>query len=149
MKLIVNTEPDMAQALRTARTIAVVGLSPKPHRESFNVARYLQAAGYRILPVNPIVAASDEPTILGEPCYANLQSAAQSLPAGQRIDVVNVFRNSEDVPPVAQEAVEVGARALWLQLGIENEDAAALALAHGLLVWQDCCIKIERRRIFG
>ena len=149
MKLIVNTEPNMAQLLRTARTIAVVGLSPKPHRESFGVARYLQAAGYRILPVNPIVAASGEPTILGEPCYASLQSAAQSLPAGQKLDLVNVFRNSEDVPPVAQEAVAVGAQALWLQLGIRNDGAAALALSHGLLVWQDCCIKIEHRRIFG
>jgi uncharacterized protein len=133
----------LAQLLRQTRSIAVVGLSPKPHRESFDVARYLQAAGYRVVPVNPVVAASSTPQILGETCYASLQDAAQQGP----IDMVNVFRNSVDVPPVADAAIAVGARTLWLQLGISHEAAAAQARAAGLVVVQDLCIKIEHRAL--
>jgi uncharacterized protein len=131
----------LAQLLRQTRSIAVVGLSPKPHRESFGVARYLQAVGYRIIPVNPVVAASSTPQILGETCYASLQDAAQQGP----IDMVNVFRNSADVPPVADAAIAIGAKTLWLQLGIRHEAAAAKARAAGLVVVQDLCIKIEHR----
>jgi uncharacterized protein len=133
----------LAQLLRQTRSIAVVGLSPKPHRESFDVAHYLQAAGYRVVPVNPVVAASSTPQILGETCYASLQDAAQQGP----IDMVNVFRNSVDVPPVADAAIAVGARTLWLQLGISHEAAAAQARAAGLVVVQDLCIKIEHRAL--
>ena len=125
------------QILTTCRTVAVVGLSPKPDRASFEVAHYMQAHGWRIIPVNPVAAASGA-TILGEPVYATLQEAAQHA----SIDLVDVFRNSEDVPPVVQEAIAIGARALWLQLGIENAQAAAAAQAAGLWVVQNRCLKV-------
>ena len=124
--------------LKTCRTVAVVGLSPKPHRDSFDVARYMQAHGWRIIPVNPVAAASGEP-ILGEKVYATLLEAAQH----EKIDLVNVFRNSADVPPVAQEAIAIGAQALWLQLGIENAAAASAAQAAGLRVVQNKCLLVE------
>lgn len=135
--------------LRTARTIAVVGLSAKPFRDSYVVAKYLQAAGYRILPVNPVLAASSDPTILGEPCHSSLTSAAYSLGEGKHIDIVNVFRKSADVPPIVDEAVVMDAQAIWLQLGITHEASAAFALEMGLVVVQDRCIKIEHRRVMG
>jgi predicted CoA-binding protein len=124
--------------LNTCRTVAVVGLSPKPHRDSYEVAHYMQQQGWRIIPVNPIAAASGEP-ILGEKVYATLKDAAQH----EKIDLVDVFRNAEDVPPVAAEAIAIGAQALWLQLGIEHADAAATAQAAGLRVVQNKCLLIE------
>ena len=120
--------------LQTCRTVAVVGLSPKPHRASHGVARYMQAQGWRIVPVNPNAV-----EILGEKAYPSLTEAARH----ERIDLVNVFRHSADVPPVADEAIAIGASALWLQLGIENEASAAQARAAGLLVVQDRCLKVE------
>ena len=126
--------------LNTCRTIAVVGLSPHPHRASFDVARYMQAAGYRIIPINPNVAA-DGGEVLGEKAYANLLQAAQH----EKIDLVNCFRNSVDIPPVVDEAIAIGAKAVWMQLGISNAAAAAQAEAHGLLVVQNQCIKIDHR----
>ena len=117
-------------------SIAVVGLSTKPHRASFDVARYLQAAGYRIIPVNPNVG-----EVLGEKAYATLQEAAEH----EKIDLVNCFRNSEDIPPVVDEAIAIGARAVWMQLGISHPAAAAKAEAAGLLVVQDHCIKVDHR----
>ncbi len=136
---------DTATLLRTAKIIAIVGLSPKPHRESFGVAQYLQAVGYRIMPVNPVVAASNDPQILGEPCYATLADASKALPAGQRIGIVNIFRNSDDVPPVVDEAIAVHASAVWMQLGIAHTEAATKAHTAGLQVVQDRCIKIDHR----
>lgn len=127
--------------------MAIVGCSPKPHRDSYDVARYLQAAGYRILPVNPVVVASGPAQILGESCYASLADAAQALPAGQRIDIAVIFRNSDDVPPVVHDAVAVGVGAVWMQLGIAHPEAAALAAAAGLHVVQNRCIKIEHRQL--
>jgi len=124
--------------LRTCRTVAVVGLSPKPHRDSYEVAHYMQKQGWRIIPVNPVAAASGE-LILGEKVYATLQDAAQH----EKIDLVDVFRNSADVPPIAQDAMAIGAQALWLQLGIENAAAAAAAQAAGLRVVQNKCLLIE------
>ena len=126
--------------LNTCRTIAVVGLSPHTHRASFDVARYLQAAGYRIIPVNPNVAA-DGGEVLGEKAYASLREASKH----EQIDLVNCFRNSVDIPPVVDEAIAIGAKAVWMQLGISNAAAAAKAEAHGLLVVQDHCIKIDHR----
>ena len=126
--------------LKHYRTIAVVGLSPKPHRASFDVSRYMQAAGYRIIPVNPLVAASGG-QVLGEKAYATLVEAAQH----EKIQLVNCFRNSEDILPVVDEAIAIGAKAVWMQLGITNAAAAAKAEAHGLLVVQDHCIKIDHR----
>ena len=135
--MLTETET-IRQILASCRTVAVVGLSPRPERASHEVAHYLQVHGWRIIPVNP-VAASSGATILGEPVYATLQEAARHA----SIDVVDVFRNSEDVPPIAQEAIAIGARALWLQLGIENGPAAAAAQAAGLWVVQNRCLKVE------
>jgi predicted CoA-binding protein len=136
-----NTETELQSILRHCRTVAVVGLSPKAHRDSYRVAQYMQAQGWRIIPVNPSAAASEMP-ILGEKVHASLTEAAQH----EKIDLVNVFRNSEDVPPVAQEAIAIGARALWLQLGILHEAAAAQARAAGMWVVQDLCLKVEHAR---
>jgi predicted CoA-binding protein len=130
----------MPYILNHCRTIAVVGLSPKPHRASFDVSRYMQAAGYRIIPVNPVVAAAGE-KVLGEKAYATLQEAALH----EKIDLVNCFRNSEDIPPIVDAAIAIGAKAVWMQLGITNPAAAANAEAAGLLVVQDHCLKIDHR----
>ena len=126
----------IAHILKNYKTIAVVGLSHKPHRASFDVARYMQGNGYRIIPVNP-----NETQVLGEKAYATLLAAA----AHEKINLVNCFRNSEDIPPIVDEAIAIGAKALWMQLGIANADAAARAEAAGLLVVQDQCIKIDHR----
>jgi predicted CoA-binding protein len=126
------------QILSTCKTIAVVGLSPKPHRASFDVSRYMQAHGWRIIPVNPAAVANGA-TILGEKVYATLTEAAQH----EKIELVNVFRNAEDVPPVVDEAIVIGALAVWLQLGIVNDRALEKAQAAGLRVIQDKCLKIE------
>ena len=127
----------IAQLVSKPLTVAVVGLSPKPHRDSFGVAQYMQAHGWRIVPINPNAS-----EILGEKAYATLTEAAEH----ERIDLVNVFRNSEDVPPVVDEAIAIGAPALWLQLGITHEVAAAKARAAGLLVVQNKCLKVEHAR---
>jgi hypothetical protein len=126
----------MPYILTHCRTIAVVGLSPKPHRASFDVARYMQACGYRIIPVNPNVT-----EVLGEKAYASLTEAAQH----ESIDLVNCFRNSEDIPPIVDDAIAIGAKAVWMQLGITHAAAAAKAEAAGLLVVQDHCLKIDHR----
>ena len=131
------TELDsISQILATCRTVAVVGLSPKPHRASFDVSRYMQAHGWRIIPVNPLAAGQ---TILGQTVYATLLEAARV----EKIDLVNVFRNAEDVPPIVDEAIALGVPALWLQLGITHEAAAAKARAAGLHVVQNKCLKVE------
>ena len=128
----------LAAFLRTVRTAAVVGCSPRPDRPSHEVARYLQGAGVRVTPVNPAAA-----EILGERSYPDLDA----LPAGP--DVVVVFRRPEDVPPVAAAAVRRGARALWLQQGITHPAAEAQARAAGLVVVADRCIMVEHRRLLG
>jgi predicted CoA-binding protein len=134
-----NHATDIAYILAHHRTVAVVGLSPKTHRTSFEIAQYMQAQGWRIVPVNP---AAQVTHILGETVYPNLIEAAKHV----SIDLVNVFRNSEDVPPVADEAIAIGAKALWLQLGIVNEAAANKAHAAGLRVVQNKCLLVEHRR---
>ncbi|GAB3377092.1 CoA-binding protein [Massilia agri] len=137
----------ISQILSDSKTIAIVGLSNKPDRASNEVAAYLQQAGYRIVPVNPSYAGD---TILGETVYASLQEAADALAAGgQPIDIVDCFRKSEDIPPIAREAIAVRAGCLWMQLGVENQAAADLARAAGLDVVQDHCIKIEHRSLQG
>ena len=130
--------------LNHCRTIAVVGLSPKPHRASFDVARYMQASGYRIIPINPNVAGM-QGQVLGEKAYATLLEAAQH----ETIDLVNCFRNSEDIPPIVDEAIAIGAKAIWMQLAITNPAAATKAEAAGLLVVQDHCIKIDHRVLWS
>ena len=124
--------------LQHSQTIAVVGLSPDESRDSHRISRYMQAQGYRIIPINPRAN-----QILGETAYPDLASAA----AQHRIDLVNCFRRSEDIPPIAREAAAIGARGLWLQLGIEHDEAAVWARAHGLDVVQNCCIKVEHARL--
>ncbi len=129
--------------LKQYRTIAVVGLSNKPERPSHEVAHYMQRHGYRIVPVNPSYAGSQ---ILGEECHANLSEAAAALKQqGAAIEIVDCFRKSDAIPPIADEAIAIGARCLWLQLGVSNEAAAAKAKAAGLQVVEDRCIKIEHR----
>ena len=133
------------QILKSAKTIAVIGMSNKPERASYEVADYLQSRGYEILPVNPAYAGQE---ILGRPVYATLQEAADALAkVGRRIDVVDVFRKSEDVPPVAKDAIDVRAGVLWMQLGIENQAAADLARAAGLEVVMNHCMLIEHRKL--
>jgi len=137
----------ISQILNDSKTIAIVGLSNKPDRASYGVAEYLQEAGYRIVPVNPSYAGD---TILGETVHASLQDAADALAAsGQQIDIVDCFRKSEDIPPIAREAIAVRAGCLWMQLDIENQAAADLARAAGLDVVQNHCIKIEHRSLQG
>ena len=126
------------QSLADCQTIAVVGLSPKPHRDSFRVAKYMQDHGFRIVPINP--NASD---VLGETSYASLTEAAQH----ERIDMVNCFRNSEDIPPIAAEAIAIGAKSLWLQLGVSHEAAAQQASDAGLVVVQNRCLMVEHRQL--
>ncbi|BDT56784.1 MAG: CoA-binding protein [Janthinobacterium lividum] len=135
----------IAQILNDSKTIAIIGLSNKPDRASHEVAAYLQEHGYRIVPVNPSYAGQ---TILGEQVVATLQEAADALAgSGQRIDIVDCFRKSEDIPPIAREAIAVRAGCLWMQLDIENQAAADLARAAGLDVVMNHCIKIEHRSL--
>lgn len=127
----------IAAVLNDSKTIAVVGLSPRPERPSHGVAQYMQSHGYRIVPVNPACAGT---RILGEPCYATLAEAAKAV---GRIDIVDCFRKSDAIGPIAEEAIAIGARCLWLQLGVVNDEAARKAEAAGMLVVTDRCIKIE------
>lgn len=124
--------------LQDTRTIAIVGLSPNPQRPSNEVARYLRAAGYTIIPVNP---ACDE--VLGERCYASLRE----IPGP--VDLVDVFRRAEDVMPIVEDAIAIGARALWLQLGVVAPEAALRAAGAGLKVVMDRCTKIEHAVLIG
>ncbi|MES2318710.1 MAG: CoA-binding protein [Pseudomonadota bacterium] len=129
------------QILKDSKTIAMVGMSSKPDRASHGVAHYLQQQGLRVIPVNPTYAGQD---ILGEKVYASLQEAATALDAGGiQIDIVDCFRKSEEILPVAREAIAVRAACLWMQLGVVNQAAADLAKAAGLDVVMDHCIKIE------
>ena len=128
----------LRRILRSSRTIAVVGLSAEWHRPSYFAAKYLQEHGYRIIPVNPRYQ-----EILGERCHATL--ATIDVP----VDIVDVFRRSEDVMPIAEQAIAIGARCLWQQIGVKNEAAASLAAEAGLDAVMDRCVKIEHARLFG
>jgi uncharacterized protein len=128
----------VAQILRTAKTIAVVGLSSNPMRASNEVAAYLKAAGFRIIPVNP-----NETKVLGEKAYARLEDIPEP------VDIVDVFRSAEDVPPVADSAIAIKAEVLWLQLGIENAVAAEKARVAGLVVVENACLLVEHKRRRG
>jgi predicted CoA-binding protein len=142
-----DSDGALRQILQSCRTLAVVGLSPKADRPSHEVSHYMQARGYRIVPVNPAAAGG---TILGERVHASLREADAAVrAAGGRIDLVDVFRKSEDVPPIADEAIAIGARVLWLQLGVVNDAALARARAAGLAAVQDRCLKIEYARLIG
>ena len=140
-----NSISELRRILGSCKTIAVVGLSPQWHRPSFFAAKYMQAHGYRIVPINP--AASE---ILGERSYPSLTAAAQALAGeGLKVDMVDCFRKTGDIPPLADEAVAIGARCLWQQIGVVNEAAAKKARDAGLDTVLDRCVKIEHARLFG
>jgi predicted CoA-binding protein len=132
--------PTLRRILRSARTIAIVGLSAEWHRPSYFAAKYMQQHGYRIVPVNPRYAGT---AVLGEPCFARLED----IPFA--VDMVDVFRKPADVPPIAASAVAIGAKVLWQQLGVANLEADAIARAGGLESVMDRCVKIEHARLFG
>ncbi|CAI8014563.1 Uncharacterized protein YccU [Geodia barretti] len=124
------------EQLRNSKTIAVVGLSNNPDRDSHRVASYLQSQGYRIIPVNPVIEEA-----LGEKSYPDLKSVPES------IDMVDVFRRSDQVMPVVEEAIEVGAKYIWMQDGVINDDAKAKAEAAGIpVIMDDCALRQHRRR---
>ena len=127
---------NIGSVLRSARTIAVVGLSSKRFRPSFGVAEYMQSSGYRIIPVNPF-----ETEVLGEKAYPELDRVPGA------IDIVDIFRRSEFVPDIVDAAIRIGARAIWMQEGVVHEEAAAKARAAGLEVVMDRCILKEHRRM--
>jgi uncharacterized protein len=127
-----TSDETIATLLREAKTIAIVGLSSNPQRSSHGIAQYLQKHGYRIIPVNPA-----ETEVLGEKSYASLKDIPE------HVDIVDVFRRSEFVPEIADEAIEIGARALWLQQGVIHEEAARKARAAGLTVIMDQCIAVD------
>ena len=137
-----HANPDAAQIrdlLSGARTVAVVGLSDKPYRTSQAIARALQGFGFGVLPVNPNLSGP----VLGEDPYASVEQIPKP------VDIVDVFRSSEKVMPVAEDAVAAGAKALWMQSGVVNEEAAAYATEHGLLVVMDRCIKVDYASLVG
>jgi uncharacterized protein len=131
-------DAEIREILTRARTIAVVGLSDKPERDSNEVARYLQAQGYRIVPVNPMVA-----SVLGETSYPSVAA----IPPEVRVDVVDVFRRSDQVPPVVDEALARHVPVVWMQLGVEHAAAAEKARAAGATVFENLCIMVQHRRL--
>lgn len=128
----------LRRVLRKPRTIAVVGLSANWYRPSFFAAKYMQEHGYRIIPVNPSYQ-----EVLGEKCYPSLKDIPEP------VDIVDCFRKSEEIEPLADEAIAIGAKALWMQIGVMNDKAAQKARKAGLDVVQDRCVKIEHARLFG
>ena len=130
--------PTLRRILQENKTVAMVGLSASWYRPSFFAAKYLQEHGYRVIPVNPRYE-----EVLGERCYPDLASIPEP------VDVVDCFRRAEDIPPLAKEAVAIGAKVLWMQLGVENAEAEAIAEAGGLEVIANRCMKIEYARLFG
>lgn len=135
--LIIERHTDFRPLLENSKTIAVIGLSPKEIRPSNLVARYLIEVGYTIYPVNP-----GQSSILGLKCYGSVKDINAD------IDIVNIFRRSEEVYPIVEAAVEIGAKAVWMQQGIIHEEAARLAENNGLTVVMDRCIKIDHMNLF-
>ncbi len=133
-----NSDKVMKDILLSTKTIASVGLSGNQEKESYWIVSYLKEQGYRIIPVNPTAT-----EILGEKAYPDLESVPE------KIDVVQVFRKPEDVPPVVDDAIKVGAKVVWMQEGIVNEEAAAKARAAGLQVVMDACMRATHRRLIG
>ena len=128
----------LRRILRESRVLAIVGLSADWFRPSYFAAKYMQEHGYRVIPVNP-----KYPEILGQRCYRTLREIPD------RVDLVDVFRKTQDVMPIAEDAIAIGARVFWQQLGVKNEAAAALARSKGLETVMDRCVKIEHGRLFG
>lgn len=136
MKRVVPDDKTIQDLLKACKNIAVVGLSPKPHRDSFMVARYMQRQGYRIIPVHPKAK-----EILGETVYCDL------IHVPDPIDIVNVFRGPDKIIPVAEDAVKIRPKIFWMQLGIENNDAARLLVDAGVTVVMNRCLKIEHMKM--
>ncbi|MDG1162287.1 MAG: CoA-binding protein [Burkholderiales bacterium] len=126
--------------LKESKTIAVVGLSANWYRPSYFAAKYMQEHGYKIIPVNPAYVGQE---VLGERCYSSLEDIPES------VDMVDCFRKSEDIEPIASQAVTIGAKIIWLQLGVKNESASEIASAAGLTYVENRCVKIEHGRLFG
>ena len=133
---MITKEEDLRTLLSEAKTIAVVGASPKPWRDSGAIAEFLVKKGYKVFPVNP-----QYKEVLGMKCYPDLKSVPE------KIDIVDIFRNPDDVMPVIDEAISVGARSVWMQLNVVNEQAAQKAEAAGLRVVMDLCIAVEHRAL--
>jgi predicted CoA-binding protein len=133
-----STIAQLRRVLKDNHTIAIVGLSADWYRPSYFAAKYMQEHGFRIIPVNPKYT-----EILGEKCYPDLKSIPE------KVDMVDVFRKSADCAPIAKEAIAIGAKVLWLQLGVENDEAKAIAESGGLEFVQNRCVKIEYARLFG
>lgn len=133
---MITKEEDLKALLTEAKTIAVVGASPKPWRDSGAIAEFLVKKGYKVFPVNP-----QYQEVLGMKCYPDLKSIPET------IDIVDIFRNPDDVMPVIEEAISVGARSVWMQLNVVNEQAAQKAEAAGLRVVMDLCIAVEHRAL--
>ena len=131
---------DVRRILDRYRRLAVVGLSPRPERPSHRAMVHMAANGYEITPVNPACE-----QVLGNPCVASLEEAAAKGP----LEVVDIFRRPEDIPPIVDEAIELGAKVIWMQLGLSSPEAAARARDAGLEVVEDRCIKMEHCRFFG
>jgi predicted CoA-binding protein len=127
----------ISEVLQDTKTIAVVGLSSNPARPSYGVSAYMQSAGFRIIPVNP-----NETEVLGEKSYARLED----VPV--KIDLVDIFRRAEDVGPVVTSAIAIGAKSVWMQLGIANTEAAKVARAAGLKVVENACVMVEHGKRF-
>ncbi|NLC07930.1 MAG: CoA-binding protein [Syntrophomonadaceae bacterium] len=134
------TQSELIKIIRESRSIAVVGLSANPNRDSFLVAAYLQRVGYRIIPVNPFVA-----EVLGEKAYPTLKEIPPNIP----IDIVDVFRRSEEVPQIVQEAVSLKnpPRLIWLQLGADNKEAAEYSRNNGIPLVMHACLRVEHARL--
>jgi len=133
-----NSDTEMKEILLSTKTIASVGLSSNQEKDSYWIVSYLQEQGYRIIPVNPTA-----PEILGEKVYPSLEAIPD------KVDVVQVFRKSEDVPPVVESAIAIGAKVVWMQAGIVNEEAAQKARAAGLQVVMDACMRVTHQRLIG
>jgi predicted CoA-binding protein len=136
----VMKDEDLKVILTGCKTVAIVGISPKEDRPSYIVASYLQSKGYRIIPVRP-----DGDTILGEKVYHNLME----IPNEMEVAVVDIFRRSEDVPPIVDEAIQRGAKVVWMQEGVVHKEAGAKAEKAGLKVLMDCCMKKEHQRLIN
>lgn len=135
---IVDDIAGLRTILTRSHTLAVVGLSAQWYRPSYFAAKYMQDHGYRVIPVNPKYA-----EVLGEKCYPSLRAIAEP------VDIVDCFRKAPEIPAIADDAIAIGAKVLWMQLGIENADAARLAVAAGLDVVMNRCVKIEHARLLG
>ena len=133
-----NSDKEMKEILLSSKTIASVGLSSNQEKDSFWIVSYLQEQGYRIIPVNPTAT-----EMLGEKVYPTLEAIPD------QVDVVQVFRKSEDVPPVVESAIKIGAKVVWMQAGIVNEEAAQKAREAGLQVVMDACMRVTHTRLIG